>query len=84
METDSDTDETVKFLKENTHLIEPSTSIGKWDLCALVYAENIADLNEKTDAVRRRFGIRKVIVNVWSNIPHMVFENIDLNPKKKG
>jgi Lrp/AsnC family transcriptional regulator, regulator for asnA, asnC and gidA len=84
METDSDTDEIVKFFKEHTYLIEPSTSIGEYDLCTLVYAENITKLNEQTDAVRIRFGIRKVIVNVWSNIPHMTFENIDLNPTKKG
>jgi Lrp/AsnC family transcriptional regulator for asnA, asnC and gidA len=83
METDANTDEIVKFFKEHTYLIEPSTAIGEYDLCALVYAENIANLNEKTDAVKRRFGIRKVIVNVWSNIPHMTFENIDLKPTKK-
>jgi Lrp/AsnC family transcriptional regulator, regulator for asnA, asnC and gidA len=83
METDVNTDEIVKFFKEHTYLIEPSTAIGEYDLCALVYAENFANLNEKTDAVKRRFGIRKVIVNVWSNIPHMTFENIDLKPTKK-
>jgi DNA-binding Lrp family transcriptional regulator len=84
MEIDSNISEILAFFNTHTHLIEPSISIGEYDLCALVYAENIANLNEKTDAVRRRFGIRKVIVNVWSGIPHMDFENIDLNPTKKG
>ena len=84
METDSNTDEIVKFFKEHTYLIEPSTSIGEYDLCAVVYAENMTNLNEKIETVRKRFGIRKVTVNVWSGIPHSTFENIDLNPTKKG
>lgn len=83
METGSNTEEIVQFLGKHTYLIEPSTSVGEYDLCTLVYAENIASLNEKTDAVKRRFGIRKVIVNVWSNVPQMTFENIDLTPTKK-
>jgi DNA-binding Lrp family transcriptional regulator len=82
METESNSDQITEFFDQNTYLIEPSTSVGEYDLCALVYAENIANLNEKIDAARRRFGIRKVIVNVWSGLPHMTFENIDLNPKK--
>jgi Lrp/AsnC family transcriptional regulator, regulator for asnA, asnC and gidA len=83
METDSNPDEIINYFKQNTYLIEPATSVGEYDLCALIYAENISSLNEKTEAVRKRFGIRKVIVNVWSGIPHLTFENIDLNPLKK-
>jgi len=84
METDSNSDEIINYFKQNTYLIEPATSVGEYDLCALIYAENISNLNEKTEAVRKRFGIRKVIVNVWSGIPHLTLENIDLNPMKKG
>ena len=81
METDSNTDEIVKFFKEHTCLIEPSTSIGEYDLSALVYAENITGLNDCVDMVRRRFGIRKVTVTVWSGLPFMNYENIDLRPR---
>ncbi len=84
METDSNSDEIINYFKQNTYLIEPATSVGEYDLCALIYAENISNLNEKTEAVRKRFGIRKVIVNVWSGIPYLTLENIDLNPIKKG
>lgn len=84
METDANTEEIVKFLCEHTHLIEPSTSIGEYDLCAVVYAENISSLNECVEMAKRRFSIRKVIVNVWSGLPYLNFENIQLNPLKKG
>ncbi len=83
VQTNSNTEELEDFFKNNTCLIEPSGSIGEYDFCALVYAENIAGLNEKIDVVRRRFGVRKVIVNVYSKLPILSFENIDLNPLKR-
>ena len=83
METDSNPVELTEFFKEHTHLIEPSTCVGEYDFCALVYAEDINSLNQKINAVRKRFGIEKIVVNVWAGIPHMNFENIDLHPIEK-
>lgn len=83
METDSNTDEILKFFREHTCLIEPSLSIGEYDLSALIYAENISSLNDCVDMVRRRFGIRKVTVTVWSGLPFMNYENIDLRPRRE-
>ena len=83
METDSNPEELTKFFKEHTYLIEPSTMFGEFNFCAVVYAENINILNQKINAVRKKFGIEKIIVNIWSGVPYMNFENIDLNPTKK-
>jgi DNA-binding Lrp family transcriptional regulator len=83
LQTEENPEEILKFLNEHTCLIEPSTSIGEYDFCALVYAENVASLNERVETVRRRFAIRKVIVNVWSGLPVINFGNIDLNPTEK-
>jgi hypothetical protein len=83
MQTNSNTDDIMQFFSKHIYLIETAMSVGEFDLCALVYGENITSLNENTEAVRRRFGIRKVIVNVWANIPHMTFENLDLIPTKQ-
>lgn len=83
METDAETEEILQFFNQHTYLIEPSTSVGEYDICALVYAEDIASLNERVEAVRRRFGIRKVVVNVWTGMPEFNFQNIDLNPSRK-
>ena len=83
METESGANiqEILRYFKEHTYLIEPSVSIGKYDLCALIYAENITSLNERIETVRRLSGIRKVVVIVWSGIPHLNFENINLMPE---
>ena len=83
METDSNPEEITEFLKEHTYLIEPATCFGEYNFCALVYSEDITSLNQKINAVRKRFGIEKIVVNVWAGMPHMNFENIDLNPTKK-
>lgn len=83
-EAAADVDKIVEFFKEHTYLIEPSTSIGEYDISALVYTENISSLNASVEMARRLFGIRKVIVLVWSGIPYFNFENVDLNPSKKG
>lgn len=83
METNLNQNDIVEFFRKCTYLVEPSTSVGEYDLCALLYAENIRTLNEKTEAVKRRFGIRKVVINVWSNVPHLTFENLDLTPTKR-
>ena len=82
METDANVDEIVKYLKDYMYFIEPSTSIGVYDLTAVVYAENMAILNERVESIRRRFGVRKVIVNVWSGLPYLNYNNLDLTPLK--
>ncbi len=84
IETDSNEEEIIKFIDKHTRLIEPSTSIGRYDLTALVHAENIAALDRVVLEIRRRFGVRKVTVNVWAGRPYFTYENIELQPTKGG
>ena len=65
------------------YLVEPSNSIGAYDLTVVIYAENMAIMNERVEIIRRRFGVRKVIVNVWSGMPTLNYDNIDLTPLKE-
>ena len=78
---DSNEEEIIKLIGEQTNLVEPSASIGKYDLCALVFAESVTELNKAVYAVRKRFKIRKIAVNIWPAETHFVFENINLQPK---
>jgi len=78
---DSNEDGIIKLIGEQTNLVEPSASIGTYDLCALVFAESVVELDKAVYAVRKRFGIRKIAVNIWPGEPHFVFENINLQPK---
>jgi Lrp/AsnC family transcriptional regulator for asnA, asnC and gidA len=72
----------IDFFKEHTNLVEPSTSIGKYDLHAIIYAENMSSLNERIEMVRRFSGINRVIISVWSGFPYLNFENINLMPEE--
>ena len=83
METDSEVEEILKYFKDHMYLIEPSTGMGEYDVTAVVYAENMAALNERVENIRRRFGVRRVIVNVWSGIPYPNYSNVDLTPLRK-
>lgn len=74
-------DEIIKLIGEQTNLVEPSASVGKYDLCALVFTENVSELDKIVYAVRKCFGLRKIDVNIYSGEPHFVFENINLQPK---
>lgn len=71
-----------RFFNEHTYLVEPSTSIGKYDFYAVIYAEDITRLNERVDMVKRFSGIKKVVVSVWSGLPCLNFENLNLSLKE--
>lgn len=73
-------DEIIKAIEKQTHLVEPSPSVGEYDLCALVFAKNISELDKIAHSIRERFAARKITINVWSGDPTMVYENIDLQP----
>jgi len=75
--------EILKLIGEQTYLVEPSPSIGEYDLCALVYAKSINEIDKIAYSVRKHFEASKVTINVWSGHPQSAFENLDLRPKEK-
>jgi len=68
-----------KLIREKTDLLELTTSIGKYDLIALVQTESITELEKIIYTTKKQFGARKVTAIIWSK-PHVNFENIDLQP----
>jgi DNA-binding Lrp family transcriptional regulator len=73
----------IRTIGEQTNLVEPSSSIGKYDVCALVFAESIAELNRTAQTVRKNYGAREVALNIWSGAVNMSYENINLQPNKR-
>lgn len=72
--------EIIKLISEQTHLVEPSPSIGEYDLTALVFATSISDLDKMAYSLRKHFSASKVTINVWCGPPQSTFENVDLRP----
>jgi Lrp/AsnC family transcriptional regulator for asnA, asnC and gidA len=81
-ENNNCTDEVLKFLKTYTFLIEPSYSIGKFDLHALIYSKDQNDLNNRVAMVRRLPGVRKVSVFIWTGRPTANWDNVDFLPQR--
>ncbi len=75
-------EEILGLIQRQANVIEPSPSIGKYDLCALIFAENLVNLENTTQTVRKRDGVKRVTTNMWGSNPAMIFQNIDLQPGK--
>jgi DNA-binding Lrp family transcriptional regulator len=78
LDSNANVQEILAFFNDHTNLVEPSTSIGKYDFYAIIYAEDISSLNERVDMVKRLRGIKRVVVSVWSGLPYLNFDNIIL------
>jgi Lrp/AsnC family transcriptional regulator for asnA, asnC and gidA len=79
--TDGNKDEEIiKAMKEQIHIVEPSSSVGEYDICGLVFAKSLSELDKKAYSIKERFAARKITINVWTGEPKMVYENIDLQP----
>ena len=74
--------EIIKLIEEQTSVVEPSASIGEYDLCALVFAQNLNELDKMGYTIKKHFATSNVTLNVWSGPPSMTYENIDLKPKE--
>ena len=73
-------EEVIKLIEAKTNPVEISASFGKYDMCALVHAESIAELDRIAYSMKKLEGVIKVEINIWTSFPHMVYENIDLRP----
>ncbi len=76
-------EEILALIKKQTNLIEPAEAIGKYDLCTLVLAENIVNLENTTRTLRKHGAIKKITANIWISRPALNFENINLNSKPR-
>lgn len=76
-------EEVFDLIQKQTNLIEPSLGIGKYDLCALVYSENLINLEKTTQIVKKHAGVKKITTNMWISKPVMGYENLDLRPRKR-
>lgn len=62
------------------NLVELSPSIGKYDMCALIFAKSLHELDDITQAIRKHPGVKSMSINIYVSEPHLMFENLDLQP----
>ncbi|MFB3888854.1 MAG: Lrp/AsnC family transcriptional regulator [Candidatus Bathyarchaeia archaeon] len=74
-------EEIVKLLQNTLNLVDLSPTIGKYNLCAYVYAESLQELDEIKQDIRRRPGVTRATVNIWVRV-HKFWHNLDLQPHR--
>ena len=73
-------EEIQEMLREQLFLIEPSVSVGCYDLFALVTAININELQKTVQLIKKHDAIKRITVNIFVPPPYANFKNIELNP----
>jgi DNA-binding Lrp family transcriptional regulator len=73
-------DEVIKLILERakTNLIELSSSIGKYDLTAVMLTRSLEELDSITQAIRKHPGVKRVAVNIWVSQPCFLLENLNM------
>jgi len=74
--------EIIKLFLEHakSNLIELSSCIGKYDLCAFMLTKSLQELDSITQSVRKHPGVKRMVVNIWVSEPYFLLENLDLQP----
>ena len=75
-------EEILKLIQEQIYVIDPAVVVGKFDLFALVTAENLNELEKVTEAVRKHTVVTKLTINIWVPPPCSNFKNIELQPSE--
>ncbi|UCC58221.1 MAG: Lrp/AsnC family transcriptional regulator [Candidatus Bathyarchaeum sp.] len=74
----------VKLIEKRAqkNLVELSSSIGKYDMCALIFTKSMHELDNITQAIRKHPGVKRIAINIYVAKPHFSFENLDLQPTR--
>ncbi len=73
----------IKFIKSQVKVAGIDRTIGKYDLCLFVFAENITKLDEMKHLIRKQKGVTKIEINIWDRF-HFNFNNMDFTEKEES
>jgi len=68
----------INFIKSQVKVAGIDKTIGKYDLCLVVFLESINKLDELKYKIRKQKGVRNIELNIWSK-KHINFDNIDFS-----
>lgn len=72
----------IKFIKSQVKVAGIDRTIGKYDLCLFVFAENITELDELKYLIRKQKGVTNIEINIWDRF-HFNFDNIQFTKKEE-
>ena len=71
----------IKIIKSHVKVAGINKSIGKYDLCLVVFAKSINELDELKHLIRKQKGVENVELNIWSK-NHFNFDKINFIEKE--
>jgi Lrp/AsnC family transcriptional regulator, regulator for asnA, asnC and gidA len=78
-----DENEVLKALEEHAYIVEASKSVGEYDICALLFAENVNSLDKIACSIKEQCETGKVTINLWLGPPKLTYDNFDLQPLRR-
>ena len=66
----------TQFIKSKVKVAGIDKTIGKYDLCLVVFAKSINELNDLKYQIRKHKGVKDIELFIWSK-NHFNFDNID-------
>lgn len=69
-------DSITKFIKSKVNVAGIDKTIGKYDLCLVVFAKSINELDELKYQLRKQKGVKDIEIFIWSK-DYINFDEID-------
>lgn len=66
----------INFIKRQVKVGGINRTVGKYDLCLIVFAKSINELDKLKHSIRKQKGVTNIELNIWSK-EHFNFDNID-------
>ena len=67
----------IELIKQHTKVAGIDRTMGKYDLCLFVFAENLNDLDRLKNLIKNQKGVTKIDINIWNQF-QLNYNNIDL------
>ncbi len=73
----------TKFIKSQVKVAGIDKTIGKYDLCLVVFAKSIKELDDLKYSLRKQKGVKNVELSIW-NKTHFNFDTINFLENSRG
>jgi DNA-binding Lrp family transcriptional regulator len=67
----------IDVIKQHTKVAGIDRTVGKYDLCLFVFAENLNDLDRLKNLIKNQHGVTEIDVNIWSQF-QLNYDNLDI------
>lgn len=67
----------IEVIRQHTKVAGIDRTVGKYDLCLFVFAENLNDLDRLKNLIKNQKGVTKIDINIWNQF-QLNYDNIKM------